>query len=194
MDKNYALRFLTWSYFKIDINDIIDSNDKKITCENIIKACIEKAYSDATMQGAYNTLLKKYVEKQVNKEQNEDLKKKIEKDLKEKNDSLKKEAEKFLSYGISILLGEELNQKKCYLYRNKCYLGNETSKEKIDYGKWHDCMCDRLCEIYKENEFEKVPIFSYGNAQKWVNMTVKYLCVFYNIYETANLGHGFWGK
>ena len=52
MDKNYALRFLTWSYFKIDIND------EEITCEDIIKACIEKAYSDATMQGAYNTLSK----------------------------------------------------------------------------------------------------------------------------------------
>ena len=45
-----------------------------------------------------------------------------------------------------------------------------------NYEEWHKNTCEELCEKYSEvclNENE--PFFTYGNAQKWVNMTMKYL-------------------
>lgn len=217
MDKNYALRFLTWSYFKIDIND------EEITCEDIIKACIEKAYSDATMQGAYNTLsknyenenLKKEVEKKLKKDAEEKLKKKIEKQLKKETDEkkkktieekLKKDAEEQLNKKIKEELNEKLKEKAAELLKDRIInilvpktsnqenpnLCNETSSVKADYDEWHYCTCNELYENYKNVKHgENKEAFSYGNAQKWVNMTVKYLYVFYNIYAPENPEHDF---
>lgn len=45
-----------------------------------------------------------------------------------------------------------------------------------NYKEWHKNTCDGLCKKYSKvclNENE--PFFTYGNAQKWVNMTMKYL-------------------
>lgn len=45
-----------------------------------------------------------------------------------------------------------------------------------NYEEWHKNTCEELCKKYSEvclNENE--PFFTYGNAQKWVNMTMKYL-------------------
>ena len=39
-------------------------------------------------------------------------------------------------------------------------------------------MCEKLCSCYTKGDNEKSPAFSYGNAQKWVNMTVKYLYIY----------------
>lgn len=43
---------------------------------------------------------------------------------------------------------------------------------KIDFDKWHEETCVLVCDIAKKN---KVRDFSYGQAQKWVNMTLKYM-------------------
>ena len=45
-----------------------------------------------------------------------------------------------------------------------------------NYEEWHKNTCEGLCKKYSKvclNENE--PFFTYGNAQKWVNMTMKYL-------------------
>lgn len=41
------------------------------------------------------------------------------------------------------------------------------------FDKFHETLCDEIIKIYKKNDIE----FYYGQAQKWVNMTMKYLCV-----------------
>lgn len=56
------------------------------------------------------------------------------------------------------------------------------------YSAWHQKMCKEICMLYegvifinkKENE-EKA--FSYGNAQKWVNMTMKYIYILHAVYK-----------
>ena len=54
-----------------------------------------------------------------------------------------------------------------------------------DYNKWHNQLCQALLEeaekgnflIEKEKEMptQKSKVFYYGQAQKWVNMTIKYV-------------------
>jgi hypothetical protein len=42
------------------------------------------------------------------------------------------------------------------------------------FDAWHKKSCERLCSIYHEYGFEG---FTAGHAQKWVNMTLKYIYV-----------------
>lgn len=45
--------------------------------------------------------------------------------------------------------------------------------DNICFDKFHETLCDEIIQIYKRYNIE----FYYGQAQKWVNMTMKYLCV-----------------
>ena len=55
---------------------------------------------------------------------------------------------------------------------------------KNDFDNWHDKLCEKIIEEYKkickDQKEEKVEL-SYGQAQKWVNMTLKYLYIFKSI-------------
>ena len=44
-----------------------------------------------------------------------------------------------------------------------------------DYDEWHKELCKTLNSVYKENNAK----LTFGQAQKWVNMTMKYLYMFY---------------
>lgn len=41
------------------------------------------------------------------------------------------------------------------------------------FDNWHKKLCDAIIEMYEENGIT----FTYGQAQKWINMTLKYLYV-----------------
>ena len=43
------------------------------------------------------------------------------------------------------------------------------------FDNWHKNLCFRLCEIYQQGGYEN---FCIGQAQKWLNMTMKYIYVF----------------
>lgn len=47
----------------------------------------------------------------------------------------------------------------------------------FNYDEWHDNLCRQLLDDYKDIKNRKTGqnAFTYGNAQKWVNMSVKYL-------------------
>lgn len=52
------------------------------------------------------------------------------------------------------------------------------STEKLDqnsFDVWHETTCDELCRIFHESGYES---FCIGHAQKWINMSLKYLYVF----------------
>lgn len=42
----------------------------------------------------------------------------------------------------------------------------------VNYDEWHNRNCVSICDIAKES---KSCVFFYGQAQKWVNMTLKYI-------------------
>lgn len=45
-----------------------------------------------------------------------------------------------------------------------------------NYDAWHENTCQGLCDRYRQVYLEKAaPFFTYGNAQKWVNMSMKYI-------------------
>ncbi|MBR4182408.1 MAG: hypothetical protein IKQ56_01165 [Lachnospiraceae bacterium] len=56
----------------------------------------------------------------------------------------------------------------------------------IDFDKWHEALCGELIkeyqEICKKNNLMVCEFFTYGNAQKWVNMTIKNLYVISGAY------------
>ncbi len=54
-------------------------------------------------------------------------------------------------------------------------------KSQNDFDKWHTGTCRELIKIYKRNECfdeNEQPSFTYGHAQKWLNMLFKYLYVY----------------
>ena len=64
----------------------------------------------------------------------------------------------------------------------------EFEKDASPYECWHKRVCMDLCEkIYagKNVDYKKEDsrTFSYGIAQKWVNMTIKYLTVLYTVMD-----------
>ncbi len=97
----------------------------------ILNRIVEKAYGDATNQGAFNT----------------------------KADSGKAQMAKYGENGSLSIMIERLQ-----------ILKNEN---RIKFDEWHSETCDQLVKKYEENGFKK--IFNYGNAQKWVNMSLKYI-------------------
>lgn len=48
--------------------------------------------------------------------------------------------------------------------------------ENKDFDDWHSKLCDSIVSTYCKH-LGKTEIFTYGNAQKWVNMTIKYICI-----------------
>ena len=49
--------------------------------------------------------------------------------------------------------------------------GSITSEKEFD--KWHEQLCKKIIDEYKKSKIQ----LSYGQAQKWVNMTIKYLYI-----------------
>jgi len=50
---------------------------------------------------------------------------------------------------------------------------NENTQEIFD--NWHQSACESICKLYAEENYNK---FYVGQAQKWINMTMKYIYVF----------------
>lgn len=149
-----AIEFLLYSYFGLKLED---GNDM----DKVLEKSIGKAYSDATQQGAYNTLITKNCKAKKCMEKYE-----CRECPKKKSDEAKKAAT------------EEINKKIKSLLENGLVVFKT-------FNDWHKKICGELCEIYEKkgiNTKEK-KTFSYGNAQKWVNMSLKYLCIIYGIYK-----------
>ena len=117
---------LVYFYFGFTLDDDTDF---------ILKKIIEKAYIDATNQGAFNTLIPK------------------------KNQNDKKNAEIVKANIMEILC--------------KTFKGYDSKCKKKNYDNWHKKMCDVIVNEYKK--FKLNDKFTYGNAQKWLNMSIKYL-------------------
>ena len=113
--------FINFFYFGFTLDEDFDS---------ILDRIVEKAYKDATNQGAFNV----------------------------KADSEKAQLTK---YG-------ESGSKQTIIKRIKLLCEND-----YKFDEWHKETCDELIKIYKENDLKE--LFTYGNAQKWVNMSLKYI-------------------
>lgn len=52
---------------------------------------------------------------------------------------------------------------------------NELLNNDLNYDEWHRSMCDNIASFYKENGYDR---FTVGKAQKWINMAMKYACIY----------------
>ena len=107
--------------------------------------CIEKAYFDATMMGAFNTSL---------------------------TDQTRRPAKEAKTEGARYL-------------REMLQAAREASS-RDEYDKWHHESCFHLRALYHQHELNT---FTYGNAQKWVNMTMKYLYLLRCLLNRQELGY-----
>lgn len=135
MSLENSIEFMLYTSFGIDFNDG-DTN-------TILNVAIDKAYNDATMQGAYNALKK------------------------ENADSIKLE-------DIKSYISKEIN---------------DLLKKSQNYLDWHNNICSDLVKRFeKVTRIDGNPAFTYGNAQKWINMTMKYLYILSEVYHAYNSG------
>lgn len=135
MSLENAIEFMLYTNFGIDFNDG--------KTDTILNAAIDKAYNDATMQGAYNAL---------KKENTEQIDIRVIKN--------------YFNEQLVILFDKNLN-----------------------YNDWHSDMCNYLVEAFTGVVLEKHQdqnAFTYGNAQKWVNMTMKYLYILSEVFHNYN--------
>ncbi len=70
-------------------------------------------------------------------------------------------------------------KKETYTQIEKCIKGLQSVQSQEGYDEWHKCSCGSIKSIadkYRINErLENGITFSYGLAQKWINMTIKYV-------------------
>ena len=62
---------------------------------------------------------------------------------------------------------------------------NQLQKCQVNYDEWHKKLCEGLIAIFKGYEYKPGYDFTYGIAQKWVNMTIKYLYIIYFLYQAC---------
>ena len=55
-------------------------------------------------------------------------------------------------------------------------LSYQHHNNKMDFDKWHNNICERILSFYEEINEDKY-LFTYGNAQKLINMSLKYLYI-----------------
>lgn len=84
------------------------------------------------------------------------------KQAKEKNPKIKEYSENAKKSGA-----QKIFKEICSLSCN-----DETS-----FTQWHQKLCDMLVSEYSQVYVEDKPFFTYGNAQKWVNMSLKYIFI-----------------
>ena len=137
-----AIDFLMYSYFGIDLSDT------NLDEETIIDTAIDKAYSDATNQGAFNAIVEKNQDEYIASAR------------REASGRLKKFVEDVTSGSDEYDL----------LFAEAC-----------------NCIKHEFAEIHvkKSGESNK-EAFTFGNAQKWINMTMKNLYVICSLIDDSH--------
>lgn len=169
-----ALEYLINIYYDIDFS----SSEGEI-----INSVIKHAYTDATNQGAFNTREK------IIRDHDREIRSYV-KDNKEKSE---------FKTNVDLIKEKAVNEIKKAL--------DNYGKDSTDFNSWHADLCSKILDQFKKvlwvdkdqkcNDDRKA--FTYGNAQKWVNMTIKniyVLCLMGRLVNENNpdvLGTGFHG-
>lgn len=157
---NKAFDFLLYSYFGIKESDLKPQSKKDIPY--ICDICAKRAYLDLARTVRYEYSSSKLEEMKSKKSSKED-KDKATNFIDSKNELIKNICENILS---------PIKTKE-----------GEISFKNSDFDDWHKAKCEEIKEKMNgnyetvNNSDEKVleESFTIGQAQKWVNMTLKYL-------------------
>lgn len=83
--------------------------------------------------------------------------------------------------GINIALQKKNRNTSSKIIRDKCIKDfiipdmNMLFNNEIDYDGWHQDLCEKIFVFYKNNGYD---LFTVGKAQKWINMSIKYACLY----------------
>ena len=166
--------FLWYALFGISKRDALNKKSDEVPQEPD-EACIKRAYRDLNRTLKFTYSNKKLDEMRKEAKKNNDTSKE---DLCDQyincKDSWRDGCEKLLHDEIELLHDEiELLQEQ-----------NKQSDERQScFDEWHKDLCEKLVKkskkakpkAYEEPLFEKK--FTFGHAQKWVNMTLKYMLI-----------------
>lgn len=155
-----AFDFLLYSYFGIKESDLNDQSKKDIPY--ICAKCAKRAYLDLARTVKYNYSSSK-LEEMKSKKSSEEDRDEANNFIESKNNLIKNICENILSH---------IETKE-----------GEISFKNSDFDDWHKAKCEEIKEKMNgnyetvNNSDEKVlkKSFTIGQAQKWVNMTLKYL-------------------
>lgn len=150
---NKAFDFLLYSYFGIKESDLKQQSKK------VPYICAKRAYLDLARTVKYNYSSSK-LEEMKSKKSSEEDRDEANNFIESKNNLIKNICENILS---------SVKTEK-----------GEISFENSDFDKWHKAKCEEIINfmnnsIDKSNTNILKKDFTIGQAQKWVNMTLKYL-------------------
>ena len=145
------LDFMRYSLFGISEDDLISAKDNDERNDIIIKGSVDCAYKDAARH-----VLRRKKDECNEKEWNE-KKNKAKEELKIWIKSLSNDSYDLDKENIPDTIKNEL---------------------KNNFDRWHYNLTNKLCQIFEEDGSKGT--FTIGIAQKWINMTIKYLMVFEN--------------
>lgn len=152
MNERYekVLNFLLYSYFGIEDFEKIENDVKSVK-----EACAKRAYLDLARTVKY-----KYSTKDL-----ENMKKKSspQKDKDEANDFISNKNERIKTV--------------CKVIVDCVNNDSQSIQSSDEFNNWHSTLCETIknlmncpiARILKDGE-----VFTYGQAQKWINMTLKY--------------------
>lgn len=84
-------------------------------------------------------------------------------------------------HGFSKVKNRDMLHTNARTYIKDKFIGLKSNIDRFNsqsiFDKWHEYFCFELKSIYKEYGFND---FSIGQAQKWVNMTFKYIYIYGN--------------
>lgn len=155
----YERDFLWFTYFGITIEDAKDDNIA-------LKACVNRAYLD--MCRTIRTYIYKATELEKESDKNDPLK-----------DSFIKARQAFLK-DITVIIQNKMKD-----------LVNNPN----DFNSNHKNLCDAIIlkanvcygnKLFKKKEDSSIDGLTYGQAQKWLNMTFKYMLIM-NIYQIRKI-------
>ena len=92
-----------------------------------------------------------------------------------KNQEIKKQKENFETAIYNLIKDHIIHRLNSSI---KNLQNNFSFNEYYDYDKWHENVCTSIAKTANNNYaniFDSDKIFHYGQAQKWINMTMKYL-------------------
>lgn len=162
VDNNSLLDFLTFSYFGLTYSELEEKS-----LEDIAVICARRAYLDLARTLTYKRNNAKETYSQIT--------------------DVEKDENTFFKENICVCLGKRVSE-----FLDGCKPDNKPSLMK--FNEWHDevCKCITACGknsdalVCRQSNKKENEKFYYGHAQKWLNMTLKYMTLL-NVEEVLNV-------
>lgn len=158
--KDELRNFLVFSYFGEEYGEMHNNKDGLM-----IQKCCERAYLDLSRTIDYFKSTS-----ELNDKENTNQKEK--KAFEDKKDEFKNKIYEYLKKAI---ISKGPIEK--YIKKEGEFLGLKSISTETDFKDWHNNVCEGIIQISQKEDrlFKTTQEIKYGQAQKWLNMTLKYL-------------------